>query len=337
MTMPLPYSIMEWDDTVDIQNLPDITDEHGFFLEVDLSIPDSLADYFSDFPPAPEPMVIDSTFRSEFANTLRPSASKQKKLVCNLVAKKNYIIHSHLLKCFIEIGVSVDKVHKALRFRQETFLKEFIEFNTKLRSAATDEFQKTLFKLLNNAVYGKTLENVHDYREVKLVVSKEQLLTFARRPQFHRYVPFTKDCGAVEMKKTSITLNKPMYLGAAILDLSKEVMYAMWYKTIKPAFGDRASLVYMDTDSFVLELRTMDKIEDLKSIASSLDTSNYPHDHPLHSTTNEKVLGKFKDELSSKKMLEIVALKSKCYAIKYMDDGEVKDMARSKGVNRSGI
>lgn len=207
-------------------------------------------------------------------------------------------------------------------------------------------------------MYGKTLENVHDYREVKLVVSKEQLLTFARRPQFHRYVPFTKDCGAVEMKKTSITLNKPMYLGAAILDLSKEVMYAMWYKTIKPAFGDRASLVYMDTgkmfgtflllfyvflrlilitDSFVLELRTMDKIEDLKSIASSLDTSNYPHDHPLHSTTNEKVLGKFKDELSSKKMLEIVALKSKCYAIKYMDDGEVKDMARSKGVNRSGI
>ena len=205
--------------------------------------------------------------------------------------------------------------------------------NAELRMQAKNDFEKDFFKLMNNSVFGKTMENVRNHRDIKLVTTNTQRSKFALEPNYHSTKYISKDLLIMEMKKVEVKMNKPIYLGQAILDISKTLMYEFWYDYIKPKYGDKARLCYMDTDSFVINIKTEDFYKDIASdVERWFDTSNYDKkdNRPLPIGKNKKVIGLFKDELGGKTMTEFCALRAKVYAYKLDDDTEHKKAKKTK-------
>jgi hypothetical protein len=177
-----------------------------------------------------------------------------------------------------------------------------------MRSASKNAFEKNFFKLMNNSIYGKTMENLRKRVDVKLV--KDDLLKLVASPCFQSHKIMNENLIVVKRMKEVLTLNKPCYVGMSILDLSKTLMYDFHYNTIKE-YGDRAKLLFTDTDSLMYELKTDDVYEDFKRIGDEKDcwdNSDYPKDSPYHSTHNKKVIGKFKDEAGGVPITEFVGL-----------------------------
>ena len=186
--------------------------------------------------------------------------------------------------------------------------------NTDLRKQAKNDFQKDFFKLMKNSVFGKTMENVRNRRDIKIVTMDKRRSILASEPHYHSTKYISKDLLTMEMKKTEVKMNKPIYLGQAILDLSKTLMYEFWYDYIKPKYGDKARLCYMDTDSFVLNIKTEDFYKDIASdVERWFDTSNYnkKDNRPLPIGKNKKVIGLFKGELGGKIMQSFAHLELK--------------------------
>ena len=208
--------------------------------------------------------------------------------------------------------------------------------NTNLRKEAKNDFEKDFFKLMNNSVFGKTMENVRNHRDIKLVTSDRQRKKFASEPNYHTTKHISKDLLIMEMKKAEVKMNKPIYLGQAILDISKTVMYEFWYDYLKPKYGDDVRLCYTDTDSFIIHVKTEDFYKDIANDVNKwFDTSKYKKGDniPLPIGINEGVLGKFKDELKGRIMTELVALRAKTYAHLidgYDDDGYDKNKIINK-------
>ena len=179
---------------------------------------------------------------------------------------------------------------------------------------------------MNNAVFGKTMENVRNHRDIKLVTTDEKRNQLVSEPNYHTTKYFSENLLAIEMKKTKLKMSKPTYLDMSILDISKALMYEFWYNYIKPKYGDRAKLCYTDTNSFIIHIITEDFY---KVIANDVErwfyTSNYDENYkrPLPIGKNKKVIGLFKDELGGKIMKEFCALRAKTYTY-LMDDGSEK-------------
>ena len=206
--------------------------------------------------------------------------------------------------------------------------------NTELRKKAKNEFEKNFFKLMNNSVFGKTMENVRNHRDIKLVTTNKQRNKFVSEPNYHTTKKISKDLLIVEMKKTEIKMNKPIYLSQAILDISKTLMYEFWYDYLKPKYGDKVKVCYMDTDSFVIFVKTEDFYKDIANdVDKWCDTSNYDEkdERPLSIGKNKKVIGMFKDELGGKIMIVFCALKAKAYAY-LIEDG--KEHKKAKGTKK---
>ena len=183
--------------------------------------------------------------------------------------------------------------------------------------------RKTFFKLMNNSVFGKTMENIRNHKEIKLVTSDKKYLKYVMKPNFKDGHPFYAHLFVVEMGKTEITMNKPVYLGQAILDLSKTLMYEFHYDYMRPNYGNKVKLCYMDTDSFVYEIETEDFYREIANdVKKRCDTSGYSKDdnRPLPIEENKKVVGLMKDELGGKIMTEFVALRVKMYAGKELEE-----------------
>ena len=194
--------------------------------------------------------------------------------------------------------------------------------NTKLRTEVKNEFEKDLFKQMNDTVFGKTTENVRNYRDIKLVTTNKQTNKFASEQNYHTTKYISEDLMIMEMKKTEVKINKPIYLGQVILDISKTLMYEFWYDCINPKYKDKTRLCYMDTDSFIIHIKTEDFYEDIADDDEKLfDTSNYDKNdkRPLLIGIKRKVIDKFIDELQGQIMIEFVALRIKTYA--YLIDG----------------
>ena len=138
--------------------------------------------------------------------------------------KENYVIHISALKQALNHGLILKKVHRVIEFRQEAWLKPYIDMNTKLRTDAKNDFEKDFFKLMNNSVFGKTMENVRNHREIKLVTTNERKNKLVSEPNYHTTMQFSENLMAIELKKTVTVMNKPIYLGQAILDVSKTLM-----------------------------------------------------------------------------------------------------------------
>ncbi|KAL4088527.1 hypothetical protein QTP88_023621 [Uroleucon formosanum] len=286
MSKYLPTGDFKWVDNVNNFDVMNISDKSckGYILEVDLSYPKELHDIHSDFPLAPE---------RHFDNKQLP------KLLTTLYDKKKYIIHYETLKLYINLGLKIEKIHRVLEFSQSPWLKSYIDFNTNLRSEAKNEFEKEYFKLMNNSVYGRTMMNVRNHVDIRLCSNGSTVEKLITKPNFDRRTIFTENLAAVHMKRTQISFKQPIYIGMCVLDLSKMLMYDFYYNIIKKKYGNRVRLLYTDTDSLILEIKTNDFYQDIKINLDHFDTSDYPKDNiyglPL---VNKKVLGKFKDELN---------------------------------------
>ena len=242
--------------------------------------------------------------------------------------------HIRVLKQALNHGLVLKKVHRLIQFNQEDWLKPYIDMNTKLTKEAKNDFEKDFFKLMNNSVFGKTIKNVRRHRDIKLVTTDEKGNKLVSGPNYHTTKCFSENLLEIEMKKTKVKMNKPIYLGMSILDVSKTLMYTFWYDYIKPKYEDRAKLCYTDTDSLIISIITEDFFVDISDhVIKWFDTSNYDENdkRPLPIGKNKKVIGLFKDELRGTIMKELCAFRAKTYSYLMDDDSEVK---KAKGTKK---
>ena len=184
--------------------------------------------------------------------------NKIEKLICNLSDKENYVCHIRLLIKALNHGLILKKVHRVIQFNQESWLKPYIDMNTILRKQAKHDIEKDFFKLMNNDVFGKTMENLKKHRDIKLVTRDKRRNQLVSEPNYHTTKWFSEKLLANEMKQTKVKMNKPIYLGLSILEISKTLLYEFWYDYMKPKNGDNVKLCYMDTDSFIMHIKTED-------------------------------------------------------------------------------
>ena len=204
--------------------------------------------------------------------------------------------------------------------------------NTKLRKLAKDHFEKDLFKLMNDSVFGKTMENIRKHRDIKLVTTDKKRNKLVSEANYHTMNYISKNLSIIEMSKTKVKVNKPIYLGLSILDISKILMYEFWYDYMKPKYGNRVKLCYMDTDSFLMNIKTNDFYKDISNdVDKRFDTSNYECNRPLPTGKNKKIIGLMKDELGGKIITEFVTLTPKTYSY-LTDDG--KEDKKAKGTKK---
>ena len=222
MSQSLPTGGFKWVDVNpnEISELATRTDK-GYLLEVNVSYPKELHNPHNDLPFMCERMEINGV----------------EKLVPNLRDKKNFVIHIQALNQVLQHGLRLDRIHRAIEFDQSPWLKTYIDFNTQLRTAATNDFKKDFFKLMNNSVFSKTMENIRKHRNIKLVMTEEKYLCTVMRPNFKSGVLFGENLMGCEMGKIKVVMNKPVYLSQAILDLSKIVMYEFHYDYTVPKYG----------------------------------------------------------------------------------------------------
>lgn len=322
MSQYLPISQFEWVN-IDVNfNIP-ITSEFGYILEVDLEYPDDLHDIHSDLPLCPENICI--------------GGSKEPKLVPTLYNKNKYVLHYRNLLQSIELGLKVTKVHRVLKFKQSPWLKKYIDLNTQLRTLATSDFEKDFYKLMNNSIFGKTMENIEKRVNVKLLTHWENqgkikgASDLIAKPEFHSLSVFSESLVAIQLKKTKLLYNKPIFLGFSILDISKTLMYDFHYNYMKCKF-EKIKLLYTDTDSLVYQIYCTDFYEEIRSdLSNYFDTSDYERNNtygfPL---LNKKKIGYFKDEHNGQIFSEFVGLRSKMYAMQVNN----KTTTKAKGVNK---
>ena len=328
MFKKLPIHSFKWLTSGEMEKLFDnrvvqVWEKTPCILEVDLEYPENLHDLHNDYPFCPE--------RVECKNGVE-------KLIPNLRNKTKYVIHyKNLIQC-LKAGMKLKKIHRGIKFIESEWMKPYIEMNTNLRTKAKNNFEKDFFKLMNNSVFGKTMENIRNRVNVKLVNTEERLKKLTAKPNLKSPPKiFSENLASVHLKKTSLTMNKPVYLGMCILDLSKTIMYDFHYQYIKPKYGEKAKLLFTDTDSFLYEIQTEDFYKDIsKDVKDRFDTSNYPKNHPSGIPTgiNEKVLGMMKDEAAGKRIKEFVGLRAKLYSF-IMEDG--KENKRCKGVKKQVV
>ena len=209
------------------------------------------------------------------------------------------------------------------------WLKPYIDKNTGFRKDAKNEFGKEFLKLMNKSVYGKTMEKVRNHRDIKLVTTNSKRRRYVPEPNCMASKCFSKDLIAIEMRKTKVLMTKPVYLGQAILDISKTLMYEFYYDYLKSKYGYKVKLCYMDTNSFILHIQTKDFYKDIPNDVNILfDTSGYAKklNRPLPTRINENVIGTFKDELNGKVITEFCAPRAKTYAFKDDDNKETKNV-----------
>ena len=253
------------------------------------------------------------------------------KLIPNLHDKKQYVVHFRNLQFYISLGLIVTKIHKVLSFKQSSWLKTYIDFNTRQRSSARNVFEKDFFKLMNNSMFGKTMENLRNRRKVELVSAEKRFKKIVAQPTFKSFTIFHQHLLAVERSISELTLNRPIYTGISVLDLSKILMYDWHYNFVKKHYlAEKSKLLFTDTDSLVYRIETKDLYSDMLQHQAKFDFSGYPQDHSCYSPTNKKVIGKMKDELNGSLMREFVGLRAKMYSLQY----DKKSMKKAKGVKK---
>ena len=354
MSFPLPTNGFNWLPTEQHQfiietilNLSAKDSHRGYVLEVDLEYPDELHDDHNDLPLAPEKIHIDgallSPFQQGYYDGNRP---KTRKLIPHFFKRSNYIIHYITLRYYLRKGLKVTAIHRVLTFCQEPWLKQYIHDNTERRKKEQTTFGKDLYKLMNNAVYGKTLENVWERKEVHICYTEEMALQFAEKPWFTEFKIMGSSLSLFIMKKKRVQLDKPFYLGFSILDISKFMFYSNWYDGYKKLWGSSVKMLMCDTDSYIMEVTVPSSTEltpykDLQPVAENslrsrdtwslqLDTSSFNKEderaelQELHwgGKRNTKVLGAVKDEMGGNIIFEFAGLTSKMYAFRYI----VRDM-----------
>ena len=298
-------------------------EDYGCFLEVDIEYPDEIKEKTKSFPLCIEKKNISPDMLSDFQTDLFKSIYHKKtvpvtsKLIGSHLPKEKYIIHGELLELYLELGIKVTKVHRVLTFRQSDFMFSWVEMCTKQRAMADNAFYRNLWKLSVNSVYGKFIEDVRKRTEVRIVRNDYELQQVVRLNRFKDIRILAKDLALVTLYQTKVVLSKPIFVGAAILDFSKLVMFDTYYNHVQPAFGNRVSCVYTDTDSFILKIFSNDVMDEIcGKLDYIFDLSNLHETDPHKSNVNKATLGNMKIETGSHTMTGLAALRSKCYSFR---------------------
>ena len=319
--------------------------EVGCIIQCSLEYPVALHDYHSDYPLASIQKSIPYGMLSPVARMICDKhklkrTTNVEKLLATVEDKDFYILHYRNLQLYVSLGLRVKKIHAGIIFKQGPIMKSYVDFNSEKRAQATNKFDTDFYKLLSNSLYGKTIENPEKRSKVKLCSESSMYENYVGKPNFKNAKRINSKLVGVEMKYSSIKINKPFYIGMSILDLSKWHMYNFHYNVMKVIFGDRVHLLYTDTDSFIYEISSADVYEELRPHARDyFDFSNYPENHMLKNSCNKKVPGKFKDESASKCITEFVGLRSKMYSFTFDDKKDVSkaEVRVAKGVQKSVI
>lgn len=328
MSQMLPFGGFEWVPKSELAKLKDDIDilspggNTGYVMEVDLEYPAELHEVHNDYPLAPERLCIRREYLGPTQLAILQSynqaqAMESEKLVPNLMRKSKYVVHFRNLQLYIKHGLVLTKVHRALRFRQSAWLASYIMLNQELRVKSKTDFEKDFFKLMNNSSYGKTCENLKKRSDIRLSNNEQKVRELVEKPHCLGFRIFGEKLAAVELRKVPMLINRPFYIGFAVLELSKTLMFRFHYERIVPRYGGRAQLLLTDTDSLVYEIKT----RDLQS-----DMSERPD---LYDLTGSKALGLMKDEFPSTPILELVALRPKMYSV-------LTATPESSGVHYSG-
>lgn len=330
MSQSLPIAKFEWlsDQEIETLDISTITSdsEDGYVFEVDLTYPNDLHDLHNDLPFCPENIVPPN------------GKSKLPKLIPNLQNKTKYIIHYRNLQQCLKYGLILTKIHRVLKFKQMPWLKPYIDLNTSLRNNASNEFERDFFKLMVNSIFGKTMENVENRVNIKLVSHWERRIHslgaehYIAKPYFKSATIFCENLAAIELNKTIVKYDRPVFVGFSILEIAKTVIYEYFYGFLKPLYGDKVKLLYTDTDSLIIFVKTENFYDDMKKNLLMFDTSNYPPDNQFNIPVTESAVGKFKDEMKSVVIASYYGLCAKTYCV---NTGSL--LKKAKGVKKSAL
>ena len=355
MSVPLPVGNYKWlteeeisDFTTDkIKNMYE-DQPIGYFIECDLEYPKSKHDEHNEYPLAPERLATRVEMLSKTQMKLLRSYNishrlHHTKLIPNLMDKKKYFCHYMNLQFYISHGLKLTKVHRVISFDQSRWLQPYIQLNQRLRKESKNDFEKEFFKLMANSVYGKMCENQKKRSDIRLVSSEKECKKLTEKPHCMNYEIFTENLAAVEMRKLKAVINSPFPAAFAILEASKLHMYRFHYDVIKAKYENNAELLFTDTDSLMYQIHTQDIYADILEMGDHFDRATYqagPYlldGRELKDPTNDKVVGKFKDESPDSQILEFIGLRPKMYSfITSKDDVDgnpmVKEKHRAKGI-----
>ena len=339
MSQYLPTGGFRWMTQKQIDKITNLAkykedNKKGMILEVDLEYPEELHDLHNDYPLAPEKVKVSNYMLSDYCKNIAEkygiSTGLVSKLIPTLGKKEKYVLHYRNLQLYIDLGLKVTKVHRVLEFNQSPWLKQYIDFNTEKRKEAKNSFEKDFFKLMNNSVFGKTMENIRKRCNVYLETDYDHFMRQTAKPTYVSCKIFHENLVAVHLKKERLKLDEPSYVGMCILDLSKVLMYDFHYNYIKAKYNDEAKLLFTDTDSLCYHITTDDAYGDFYLDRELFDNSDYEKSSKFFFDENKKVIGKFKDEAAGKPIIEFVGLKSKMYSFKTA----TKNNKTAKGVKK---
>jgi hypothetical protein len=231
----------------------------------------------------------------------------------------------------------IKKIHRVIKFKQTSYLKEYIDFCTSKRASAKTKFLITLFKLMANAVFGKFLEDVTKHLNAHVCASVDDFLKYSSFMGYVGTYIINETLCIVYVKKKSVKINRPFFTGFTILELSKNYMYKSYYNHFKDIFKD-VRVLFSDTDSLFMVFNTENRNKQLKNGGYIMDYSNYPDDHQLYNTSHKKQLGYFSDEMGGRDICEFIGIRSKCYAIKSISENKVvKNKKICKGIRKNTV
>ena len=348
MIQYLPLDGLRWNNDITLEDILATDDcaSEGHIVRVNLHFPPEIHDKLKEFPPAPENINPDIEWFSEFQKELGKKTGNLKdnehdnascKVIPHLYDHNEYVIHYRNLKFLVALGVKVTKLHKVITFNQSPWLKEYIDFNTEKRTNAKNDFEKDFFKLMNNAVFGKTMENVKNRVDIRLATSEESAVNHFNRNTY-RYSDYFNGVYVVTHHKTKVVYDKPLYVGTSILDLSKFCMMKFYYGVIQNNFPNKHKKLYSDTDSGVYLIEHPDIYEWMKENREHFDLSETVR-RDLQDNTNKKVIGKQKDEVNGHIITEFTSLNPKVYSFKHQvyDENKhltLKNKKTCKGVSK---
>ena len=341
MSQPQPKGDYKWLSQQEIAAIDwrtqTVDQPRGYMVECDLDYPAELHEEHNDYPLAAERMIVNyeclSQKQIEINRCYNMSrGNKTTKLIPNLLDKRHYICDYLNLKFYLEHGLKLVKVHRVVSYQQDPWLKKYIVHNQILRAAATNEFEKEFFKLMNNSIYGKTCENLKNRSDIRLATTRKQCKKWLESQDCLQFRIFGENLVAVEMQKCCTKIDKPTPVGLKTLEGSKLLMYEFFYDKLKVWYGNKVHLLFTDTDSLMLEIETEDVYKDMKEHSELFDFSGYPRDHPNYSNANNKVIGKMKDETCGRPIQEYVALRPKMYSFIELTEHGLVDHHRAKGI-----
>lgn len=335
MTQKLPLKNFVWVEEEELENITkriksfDCNSDTSYILEVDVEYPENLHDLHNDYPFLPEKLNV----------------GKSERLCATLYDKKNYVVHIKNLKQALRHGLKLKKVHRALKFYQSNWMAAYINLNNVQRQKATTKTKKDLCKLMNNAVFGKTIENIEKRREIRLVKSwenqaqKRGAAFFISSGRLKKVEKFSENFISCELHRVKLEFDKPTHVGFTVLEFAKHKMYEFHYEMMLREFEPKqVKLCYTDTDSFIYWLHIEDIYSEIRRLIDDpanihlFDTSDYPSDNPYKiEQVNKKTLGAMKDECNGKLITQFIGLRSKCYSFTCYNEG---NQNKAKGTKK---